>query len=287
MATRAIWKGVIRFGEWEVPVRLHSAVERRGVHFRLLHREDGAPVEQRWFDPEEDEIVPTDQVHRAAVLPDGTLVEVTARDLEEIAPPPRREIEITCFVHESAIEPSYFERPYYLAPDGRTSAHALLTTVLAKKRLAGIARWVMRKKHYLGAVTSDGKYLAVSTLRSAAEVMPARELPVPTGRAAKKKELDLARQLVGSLEAPFDPGAFPDTYTEDLLELVARRAEDHTVRRGERRSAAKTGSLEDSALEEPRAPKAEDTWPEEQEEERLSPRRWRRSRGRPDRSGRA
>src|SRR5688572_8378649 len=229
MAGRAIWKGIIHLGELELPVRFLSAVEQPRVRFRLLHAEDGVPVEQRWFDPEREEIVPNREVHKAAVLPDARLVEVTPDDLEEVQPPPSRDIEVLSFVPIDSIEPPYFERPYYLEADGPSDRHAALAKVLAEKRLAGIARWVMRKKHYLGAITSDGDYLTMVTLRPADEVVSADELPAPAGPPLKKKEIDLARQLVDSLEGPFDPSEFSDMYTEQALELIAERAKKHTV----------------------------------------------------------
>jgi len=195
----------------------------------LLHRDDGVPVEQRWFDPEEQEIVSSKAVHKAAVLPDGRLIEVTPEDLEQIQPPPSREIEVLAFVPIEAIEAPYFERPYYLGPDAKSDELSALIKLLAEKRLVGIARWVMRKKHYLGAITSDGNYLAMVTLRPSDEVVSAEELPAPSGPPLKKKELDLAKQLVDSLEGQFDPSEFADMYTESALKLIAERAKKHTV----------------------------------------------------------
>ena len=230
MASRAIWKGIIRFGAVELPVRLLSAVEGSRVRFRLLCREDGSPIEQRWYDPETEEVVPKQQVRKAAVLPDGRLVEIDKEDLESLEPPPARDIEIVCFVPIDAIEPPYFERPYYLGPDTEGEGHAALIQVLADRRLAGIARWVMRKRNYLGAITSDGSYLALSTLRPTSEVVSADSLPAPEAPAAKKKEIELARRLVDSLEGPFNPSEFSDVHTEKILELVEQRARKHTVR---------------------------------------------------------
>jgi DNA end-binding protein Ku len=245
MAGRAIWKGIIRFKGVELPVRLLSAVEQPRVRFRLLHQKDGVPVQQRWFDPEREEIVSSTDVHKAAVLPDGRLVEITPEDLAELEPTPGRDIEVVSFVPLEAIDPPYYERPYYLGPDAKGEEYAALVKVLAGKQLAGIARWVMRKKHYLGAITSDGNYLGLSTLRPADEVLTTDALPAPAGPATKKKEVELARQLVDSLEGPFEPGEFSDMYTESVLELVARRAKQHTVRPlGGRPTPARSDSLE-------------------------------------------
>jgi DNA end-binding protein Ku len=230
MAGRAIWKGIVRFGDTQLPIRLLSAVEQPRVRFRLLHREDGVPVEQRWFDPEQEEIVASSDVHKAAVLPDGRMVEITPDDLAQIEPAAARDVEVTSFVPLDSIEPAFFERPYYLGPDSNREDFDALARVLSEKRLAGLARWVMRKKHYLGALTSDGSYLSLITLRSADEVVPADVLPAPSGPPIKKKEFELAKQLVDSLEGDFAPGEFSDMYTERVLELVAERAKKHTVR---------------------------------------------------------
>lgn len=220
----AIWKGVIRFEDIAVPVKLYAAIEDRSVHFRLLHGEDHVPVQQRMVDPDTDEIVPNEQTRRAYELEDGRLVVLEPEDLDALKPEPSRDIEILRFVEPDAITRTWFRRPYFVGPDGSPAMLAALVRALDETGRIAIARWVMRNKDYIGAFTIEDGRLSLVTLRWSDEVIDAAELPRPSGRAPTSKELDLARQLVGTLEEPLDMSRFDDEYRTRVLELVEAKA---------------------------------------------------------------
>ena len=223
MAARAMWKGVIKVGRTQVPVRLYSAVEDQGVHFRLLHKKDKEPVKQQMVNPETGDVVPAEQI-RKAYEDEDVLVILDDAELATLEPEPSRDIEITRFVDPEDITPQWYDRPYYLGPDNAQGPYFALAEALSRQNKHGIARWVMRKKEYVGALVPEGEYLMLITLRHADEVILANALEAPAGRKPDAREIKLAEQLVGALESDFDPGEFQDEYRERVLDFVKKKA---------------------------------------------------------------
>jgi DNA end-binding protein Ku len=231
MAARAIWKGVISFGGVDLPVKLYSAVQDRGVGFRLLDAKKKSPVKQRMVDPESGDVVESDAIRRAYQTDDGELVILEDEDLAELEPEASREIEITRFVPPTQITHQWYDRPYYLGPDGDPEAYFALVEALRSKGKEGVARWVMRKKEYAGSLRAEGDHLMLITLRHAGEVVPASALSPPAGRALEKRELQMAKQLIGAMEEDeLDFAAYRDEYRDRVLELVEAKAAGKVVK---------------------------------------------------------
>lgn len=232
MAARAIWKGVITFGSITVPVKLYSAVEDRHVHFKLLHRKDQSPVKQAMVNPETEEVVPYDQIQRAYRTGEGAQVLLSQEELNSIKPGAQsdgdsekksREIEILKFLPQKEIDHRWYERPYYLGPDGSEELYTALTEALASSEREGLAHWVMRKKEYYGALRLYRGYPMLMSLRYAEQVVAASELEPPRGKALDKRELGMARQLIGMLDAEFEPEQYQDDYRHRVLELIEKK----------------------------------------------------------------
>jgi DNA end-binding protein Ku len=230
MAARAIWKGRIRFGDVDVPVKLYSAVQDRNVRFRLLHAKDMEPVKQQMVNPETGKVVPYEDVQRAYRTDDGDLVMLDADELAELEPEASRDIEITRFVDPEVITHQWYDRPYFLGPDNDDDAYFALVEALRKQKREGVARWVMRKKEYVGALRLEGDHLMLMTLRHAGEVVEASALKPPGGRALDEREVKMAAQLVAALEDELDMTAFRDEYRDRVLELVEAKAEGKVVK---------------------------------------------------------
>ena len=231
MAARAMWKGRIRFGDVDVPVKLYSAIRSTsGVHFRLLHEKDLQPVKQQMVNPETGKVVEYEDVHRALPTEDGDLVMLDEDELTELEPESSRDIEITRFVEPSVITHAWYDRPYFLGPDDSGPEYFALVEALRKQEKEGVARWVMRKKEYVGALRVEGDYLMLLTLRHAGEVVPASALKAPGGRALDKREVQMAKQLVAALEGDLELEAYHDEYRERVLELVAAKAEGKVLK---------------------------------------------------------
>ena len=224
MAARAIWKGRIRFGSVDVPVKLYSAVQDRAVHFRLLDARAQAPVEQQMVDPDTGAVVPAEGVRKAFQTEEGEMVILSAEELEELQPPESREIEVTRFVPPEEITHAWYERPYYLGPDGDEEGYFALQAALEREGKEGVCRWTMRKKEYVGALRAQDGYLVLIALRSAGEVVPASALPAPGGRELDARELAMAKQLVAAMEDELDFAAYRDEYRERVMALVEAKA---------------------------------------------------------------
>ena len=225
MAARAIWKGTIRLGKLGVPVKLYSAVQDQGMHFRLLAPKEHAPVQQRMVNPATDEPLAYSEAKRGFELSDGRFVVLEKEDLARIEPEPSREIEVVQFLKPSLVGHEWYVRPYYLGPDGSSEPYFALQKALREEGREGLVRWVMRGKEYTGVLRAEGDYLMLITLRYAEEVIPASQLPHPSGREHSEKEARMAEQLIASFEDHFDPAAYHDSYRERVLELVNEKAQ--------------------------------------------------------------
>jgi DNA end-binding protein Ku len=248
MAARAIWKGELKIGSAKIPVNLYSAVVDRTVRFHILDDKHLKRVKQHMVNPDSGDEVTNEEIQKGYELEPGKFVIVTDEDLESLQPKPSREIEITEFVPPEAISPQWYERPYYLAPDGDQKAYFALVDALQNRKREGIAHWVMRNKEYVGALRADGDYLMLVTLRNAEEVISARDLPKPAGRAPTQKELNMARQLVGMLEGEFNAADYKDEYRDRVMEFIKQKAKGKAPRLRAVKSKRKAASL-DSVLQ--------------------------------------
>ncbi len=247
MAARAIWKGVLKMGSSTIPVKLYSGVIDRTVHFNILDDRQLKRVKQQMVVPDSDEEVPKEEIQKGYEIEPGRFVILTEEELKRLEPEQSRDIEITEFVPPAAISQQWYDRPYLLGPDGDAKAYFAFAEALKKRDREGIAHWVMRNKPYVGAVRSEGDYLQLFTLRNAEEVISAKDLPKPAGRAPTEKELNMARQLVALLESEFDPKAYKDEYRERVMEFIEKKAKGKAPRLRAVKAKSKPGSL-DSVL---------------------------------------
>ncbi len=230
MTMRAMWKGVIRFGEMAVPVKLYSALEDRAVHFRLLHRHDLAPVRQALVNPDTDEVVPFDATGRAYITDSGDRVLLKREELEALVPEPSRDITVLGFLPRQAIDHRWYDRPYYLGPDGTSAEFFALADALEELQVEGLAHWVMRNKDYVGALQLYQGYPLLMSLHHTEEIVPVEALQPPQGAPLDERELGLARQLIEMLDAEFQPEQYHDEYRQRVREMLAAKAQGKRVR---------------------------------------------------------
>ncbi|HEX7046101.1 MAG TPA: Ku protein [Gammaproteobacteria bacterium] len=230
MAARAMWKGVIRFGDVNVPVKMFSAIEDRNVHFRLLHRKDKLPVKQAMVNPETGSIVPYAETKRAFVTDEGDLVMLDREELDALEPEKSRDIDILHFLPQHEIDHRWYDRPYYLGPDGASEEYFALAAGLESAQMEGLAHWVMRNKEYIGALRVHDGYPMLMSLRHAEEVIPVESLEAPSGKPLDEKELSMARQLIAMLEAKFEPEEYRDEYRERVLKMLEAKKAGRTVK---------------------------------------------------------
>ena len=230
---RAIWSGSISFGLLNVPVKLYSAVARRGISLREIRESDGARIRHRRVAEGTDEEVPYEKIQKAFEITAGNYVPISKDEIAALSPQKSRAIEVQDFVEIAEIDPIYFDSPYYLGPaDGAEKAYSLLASAMEGSGKVAIARFVFRNKEHLAALRTDGGVLTLTTMRFADEVVPPAELddvlPAEKPKVAKK-EIEMAEQLIDSLTSKFDPAAYRDEYREELLALIERKAEGKEI----------------------------------------------------------
>lgn len=230
---RAIWSGSISFGLLNVPVKLYSAVARRGIGLHQIRESDGARIRQRRVVEGSDEEVPYEEVGKAYELSKDRYVPLSKDELAALAPEKSRSVEVEDFVDLDEIDPMYFDSPYYLGPDkGAEKAYSLLAAAMKESGKVAIARFVFRNKEHLAAIRSTGEALTLTTMRFADEVVPVDELDdVLPEKAPKvaKRERQMAEELIESLSSKFKPSSYRDEYREQLLDLIERKAEGEEI----------------------------------------------------------
>src|SRR5215213_4122364 len=227
---RAIWSGSISFGLLNVPVRLYSAVSKQTVRFRELREGDGSRVKHKRVAESDGKEVPYEKIVKGYEYAPDQYVVLTKDELADLEPQRSRAIEIQDFVDLDDIDPIYFEQPYYLGPDkGAERAYALLVQAMKESRKVAIARFVLRNKEHLAAIRPMENVLTLTTMRFHDEVTSPRDLDDDVFDEEKPKkpdqrELEMAKQLIGSLTGDFKPDQYRDEYREELLDLLERKA---------------------------------------------------------------
>jgi DNA end-binding protein Ku len=246
---RSMWTGAISFGLVTVPVKLYSAVSRKSVRFHQLNGKTGVRIQQRRVDPSTgDEVAYEDIVKGYELAPDRYVV-IEGEELEALDPRKTRTIEIEEFVELSQVDPIYFDHPYYLAPGaGGAKPYRLLLDAMRETGKIAIAKVVIRSKEQLVAIRPMGDVLAMSTMVFADEVIdPASidDVPGPDDVEVRDREVAIAKQLVESLAGDFEPERFRDTYREEVLALIERKAagEDIAVQPARDEAAAPVPDL--------------------------------------------
>jgi DNA end-binding protein Ku len=230
---RAIWSGSVSFGLLNVPVKLYSAVARRGISLREIRESDGARIRHRRVAEGTDEEVPYEQIVKAFEVTPDRYVPLSKDEIASLAPEKTRAIEVKDFVGLDQIDPIYFDSPYYLGPaPGAEKAYSLLAEAMARSGKVAIARFVFRNKEHLAALRPADGVLTLTTMRFADEVVPPAELedvlPAEPPKPAKR-EVEMAERLIDSLTSDFDPAAYRDEYREELLALIERKADGRDV----------------------------------------------------------
>jgi DNA end-binding protein Ku len=225
---RSIWTGAISFGLVTVPVKLYSSVSRKTVRFHQLNGKTGIRIAQKRVDPSTGDEVAYDDIVKGFELSPDRYVLIEPDELEALEPKKTKTIEIEDFVELSDIDPIFYDHPYYLAPGaGGAKPYRLLLEAMRETGKVAVARVVIRQKESLVAVRPMGDVLGMSTMLFADEVVDPDKIDEITAVAdvdASKRELDIAKQLVESLAGPFDPSRYHDTYREQVLDLIERKA---------------------------------------------------------------
>jgi DNA end-binding protein Ku len=225
---RAMWTGAISFGMVTVPVKLYSALNRKSVRFHQLSGKTGVRISQKRVDPKSGEEVPYEDIVKGYEIAPDRYVVIEPGELESLQPKKTKTIEIEDFVELSQIDPVFYDHPYYLAPGpGGAKPYRLLLEAMRQTGKVAIARVVIRSKENLVAIRPMGDALGMATMIFADEALdPDRIDEIAEAGEIKttKRELDIAKQLVDSLAGDFKPDQYKDTYRDEVLQLIERKA---------------------------------------------------------------
>jgi DNA end-binding protein Ku len=223
-----MWSGAISFGLVNIPIKMFTAVSRKSVSFNQIDTRTGSRIQYRKVSAADGEEVASEQIAKGYQLSSGEYVLVGDDELAALDPEATRTIDIEQFVDLEEIDPIYYDSPYYVAPDkAARKPYALLTRAMEEEGKVALARFVMRSKQYLAALRPKDGVLVMSTMVYADEVNDPKELGEFDDVAevdVSDRELRMASQLVESLTEPFEPERFEDTYRNQVLELIERKA---------------------------------------------------------------
>jgi DNA end-binding protein Ku len=226
---RTSWNGSLSFGLVSIPVGLAPATKpaarQSDVSFRLLHRECMTPIRQKRWCPKHDREVGPDELVKGWEVAKGQFVVVEEDELEALERrDDSRSIEITQFVHLEEVDPIFFDRTYFLVPGSvpaQRRPYKLLLDAMRESGVAALGRFVRSGRESLCLVRAKGDALALETLYLAEDVYSQAEIDEAIEETeVKEPELELARQIIQSLEATFDPGQLTSEYRRDLRELL-------------------------------------------------------------------
>jgi len=225
---RAIWTGTISFGLVTVPVKMYAAVQSKTVRFNQLDGENLARIQQKRVNAETGEEVPFERLVKGYEISPDRYVVIEPEELDAIEPKKTKTIEIEDFVDLEDIDPIYYDHPYYLVPGtGGAKPYRLLLEAMRESGKVGIARVVIRSKEQLVALRPISDVLGMTTLNFADEIVDADnldEVPASEDVKATNREIDIAKQLIDSLSASWDPSQYEDSYRQQVLDMIERKA---------------------------------------------------------------
>jgi DNA end-binding protein Ku len=229
---RAIWSGSIGFGLVNVPVKLFSAVEEKGIHFHQFQEGTQSRVRNKRVNEKSGKEVPYEKVVKGYETSKGKYVMLTPEELESVEPGKTRTIDIEDFVDLDEVDPIFFDTTYYVAPadDASKRPYALLLDAMERANKVAIGRFVMRTKQYLACIRPMDGVLALETMHFADEVRNAKDLDNVPGRLKlTDKERRVAKQLLDSLASEWEPDKYEDTYRTAVLQLIKRKGKGEEI----------------------------------------------------------
>lgn len=226
---RPFWSGIVAFGLVSLPVSLFPANRGKSVRLSMVDQE-GHTLRRRYYCDKQERTLEQDEIVRGYPVDEDRFVIIEDEELEALAPEKTREIDLQRFVPRHEVNPVFFERGYFLAPDtASTKAYRLLARSMEEEQRVGIATFVMREKEYIIAIMSEKGILRAETLRFHDEIRTPEYVGLPTAEEADEK---LTRKITRAIKKhsskTFDPALLEDHQARQLLDLVASKREDDT-----------------------------------------------------------
>jgi DNA end-binding protein Ku len=225
---RPIWTGTLSFGLLNVPVSLMSGERKVDLHFRMLDSRDRKPIRYERVNAETGEEVPWKDIVKAFEYDKGSYVVVEEEDIKSAAPESHETVEVEAFVDAGVIPPQFFEKPYVLVPAKKAEkGYVLLRETLKTTKQVGIARVVIRTREYLAAVMPQDDALLLMLLRYPQELVDPADYNLPEGKPSSwritAREMEMAKQLIGSMSGKWAPGDYHDEFRKRLEAVIRKK----------------------------------------------------------------
>src|SRR5437667_6022040 len=223
MAARATWKGFLKIALVSIPIKVFPATESSGsISFNQLHGECRTRIQQKRWCPQCNREVPLSEIVKGYEFEKGRYVIMSDEDFDKVRPESTRVIDLVQFAEDSAIDPMYVDRTYYLAPDGGMASEAFAVMRNGMKGKVGIGKLALYGREYLVAVRPHQRGIAMHTLHHAAEIrsIDAGEELSAVPETVKPEEMKLARQVIQTFEGPLNLSDYRDEYREGLQRII-------------------------------------------------------------------
>jgi len=232
MPARPTWKGYLKISLVNIPVKVFPATDAAAtLSFNQLHAECQTRIQQKRWCPHCEREVPNTDIVKGFEFEKGRYVVVEEEDIQKVRVDSTRVISLETFTDDTAIDPIYLERPYYLAPDGAVAREAFAVIREGMQGKAGIGKVALYGREYLVKVQPREKGLVMYTLRHAAEIrsMDNIEELDEMPKTVKADEVKLARQVIGTFEGDVDFTTYKDDYQVGLREIIDAKIEGREV----------------------------------------------------------
>ncbi len=226
-----VWKGSISFGLVNIPVKMFTATEDKDIRFKYIHKECHSPVKYKKVCPVCNKEVQPDDIVRGFEYEPGKYVIMSGEDFESLQVKSEKAVEIVDFVKLEEVDPVYFDKTYFLAPqETGGKAYTLLREALGQKEKIAVAKITIRDRESLAVIRVYKNVLMLETIFYPDEVKDSSQVPgIPENAKTTQAELDMATQLIDNLTTDFDPSKYVDTYREKLVELINAKVEGKQV----------------------------------------------------------
>jgi DNA end-binding protein Ku len=224
-----VWKGHLTFGLLSLPVKLYSAARSETVSFNQLHKEDNSRVKQVLYCQLEDRPIQRSEIVKGYEYEKDKYVVIDEEEIKKVAPRTAKTMEVLEFVKTSEVDPIFFDASYYLAPDeAGEKPYALLFEALRQSGCVGVAKIAMHNREHIVILRPGARGILLHTMYYEDEIRQVEEFRTDTSKV-QDKELALAKMLIESLLAPFEPGKYKDNYRENLLSMIKAKVEGKEI----------------------------------------------------------
>jgi DNA end-binding protein Ku len=225
-----VWKGFISFGLVSFPVRLHSAARGKTLPFHLLHAKDNSRVREVMYCQAEDKPLTREEIVKGYEISKDEYVVVEPEELKKIAPATDKQMEILEFVKAPEIDPVFFDKSYHVAPDDNiTRPYALLMEAMRETGYCGVAKISMHGSEHIVILRPSGQEIMLHTMFFVDEIQQP-QVVAGDSEHFKPKELELAKRLIETLAAGFDPTKYHDEYQDSVRRMIEQKQKHQTVK---------------------------------------------------------